>query len=146
MTPAHSLKTTRPSHSAQYRRHQTYSDALKNSFYPELIHIGIVCLLLWQIPSRQRSLGHFLFKQKFSQKFLCFFMFFFFFFFFVLFFFFYFIKISKFALPGVMLMYEQNSIDRKRKKVSNCRIFALYTVEYEHLVFSNIFSLECLHS
>ena len=27
-TPAHSLKTTRSSHSAQYRRHQTYSDAL----------------------------------------------------------------------------------------------------------------------
>ena len=26
MTPAHSLKTTRSSHSAQYRRHQTYSD------------------------------------------------------------------------------------------------------------------------
>ena len=32
MTPAHSLKTTRSSHSAQYRRHQTYSDVLKNSF------------------------------------------------------------------------------------------------------------------
>ena len=32
MTPAHSLKTTGSSHSAQYRRHQTYSDALKNSF------------------------------------------------------------------------------------------------------------------
>ena len=71
MTPAHSLKTTRSSHSAQYRRHQTYSDALKNSFSPELFHIGIVCLLLWQIPSPQRSLGHSLFKQKFSQKFLC---------------------------------------------------------------------------
>ena len=73
MTPAHSLKTTRSSHSAQYRRHQTYSHALKNSFSPELFHIGIVCLLLWQIPSPQRSLGHSLFKQKFSQKFLCFF-------------------------------------------------------------------------
>ena len=34
MIPAHSLKTTRSSHSAQYRRHQTYSDALKNSFFP----------------------------------------------------------------------------------------------------------------
>ena len=34
MTPAHSLRTTRSSHSAQYRRHQTYSDALKNSFFP----------------------------------------------------------------------------------------------------------------
>ena len=72
MTPAHSLKTTRSSHSAQYRRHQTNSDALKNSFSPELFHIGIVCLLLWQIPSPQRSLGYSLFKQKFSQKFLCF--------------------------------------------------------------------------
>ena len=30
MAPAHSLKTTRSSHSAQYLRHQTYSDALKN--------------------------------------------------------------------------------------------------------------------
>ena len=38
-------------------------------FSPELFHIGIVCLLLWQIPSPQRSLGHSLFKQKFSQKF-----------------------------------------------------------------------------
>ena len=34
MTPAHSLKTTRSSHSVQYSRHQTYSDALKNSFFP----------------------------------------------------------------------------------------------------------------
>ena len=74
MTPAHSLKTTRSSHSAQYRRHQTYSDALKNSFFPELFHIGIVCLLLWQISSPQRNLGDSLFKQKFSQKFLCFFL------------------------------------------------------------------------
>ena len=73
MTPAHSLGTTRSPHSAQYRRHQTYSDALKNSFPPELFHIGIVCLLLWQIPSPQRSLGHSLFMQKSSQKFLCFF-------------------------------------------------------------------------
>ena len=77
MTPAPSLKTTRSSHSAQYRRHHTYSDALKNSFPPpppppELFNIGIVCLLLWPIPSPQRSLGHSLFKQKFSQKFLCF--------------------------------------------------------------------------
>ena len=30
MTPAYRLKTTRSSHSAQYRRHQTYNDALKN--------------------------------------------------------------------------------------------------------------------
>ena len=37
MTPAHSLKTTRSSHSAQYRRHPTNSDALKNSFSPRTI-------------------------------------------------------------------------------------------------------------
>ena len=118
MTPAHSLKTTRSSHSAQYRRHQTYSDALKNSFSPELFHIGIVCLLLWQIPSPQRSLGHSLFKQKFSQKFCVFFCV-------VLVFFvvfvFYFIKISEFALPGVMLMYERTSIDRKKERISRLK-------------------------
>ena len=33
MTPAHSSKTTRSSHRAQYCRFQTYSDALKNSFF-----------------------------------------------------------------------------------------------------------------
>ena len=37
LTPAHSLKTTRASHSAQYCRYQTYSDALKNSFFPRTI-------------------------------------------------------------------------------------------------------------
>ena len=36
MTPAHSLKTTR-SHSAKYCRHQTYIDALKNSFFSQTI-------------------------------------------------------------------------------------------------------------
>ena len=71
MDPAHSLKTTGSSHSAQYLRHQTYSDALKNSFSPELFHIGIVCLLLWPITSPQRSSEHSLFEQKFSQKVLC---------------------------------------------------------------------------
>ena len=111
MTPAHSLKTTRSSHSDQYRRHQTYSDALKNSFFPQLFHIGIVCLLLWQMPSPQRSLGHSLFKQKFSQKCLCFFVL----FFFLCFFVFHFIKISKFALPCVMLMYERTSKDSVMK-------------------------------
>ena len=34
MTPAHSLKSTRSSHSAQYYRYHTYSDALKNSSPP----------------------------------------------------------------------------------------------------------------
>ena len=45
LTPAHSLKSTRASHSAQYCRYQTYSDALKNSFSPELFHSGMVFLL-----------------------------------------------------------------------------------------------------
>ena len=70
ITPAHSLKTTRSSHSAQYRRHQAYSDALNNSFSPELFHIGIGCFLLWPISSPQRNLGHSLFKQKFSHFFI----------------------------------------------------------------------------
>ena len=72
------------------------------------------------MPSPQRSLGHSLFKQKFSQKFLCFFVLFCFFVFCV----FYFIKISKFALPGVMLIYERTSKDRKkeRKKEPDHRI------------------------
>ena len=34
VTPAHSLKSTRVSHSAQYYRCQTYSDVLNNSFFP----------------------------------------------------------------------------------------------------------------
>ena len=34
LTPARSLKSTRSSHSAQYCRYQTYSDALKNSLPP----------------------------------------------------------------------------------------------------------------
>ena len=37
LTPAFSLKSTRSSHSAQYCRNQTYSDALKNSFSPRTI-------------------------------------------------------------------------------------------------------------
>ena len=73
MTPAHRLKTTRSSHSAQYRRHQTYNDALKNFPFPsELFHIGIVCLLLWPIPSPQRSLGHSLLKKKSAKSFCVF--------------------------------------------------------------------------
>ena len=67
--PAHSLKTTRSSYSAQYPRHQTYSDALKNSFFPKLFHTGIVCLLLWPMSSPQRSSGHSLFKKKIKPKF-----------------------------------------------------------------------------
>ena len=58
LIPARSLKSTRSSHSAQYCRYQTYSDALKNSFSPSLFHSGIVFLLRWSIPRLLRSLGH----------------------------------------------------------------------------------------
>ena len=121
MTPAHSLKPTRSSNSAQYHRHQTYSDALKNSFFLELFHTGIVCLLLWPMSSPQRSLGHSLFKQKFSQKFW---------FVLLLFFFFYFIKISKFALPGVMLKSVRSQYDRK--KAYSDQIHALILISNCH--------------
>ena len=107
ITPAYSLKSTRSSHSAQYRRYQTYSDALKNSFSPELFHIGIVCLLLWTVSSPQRSLGHSLFKQKIQPKGFVFF---------CVCVFFYFIKIQKFALPGVMLKFERGQYCRKKEK------------------------------
>ena len=67
LTPAHSLKTTRSSHSARYCRYQTYIDALKNSFFsPELFHSGIVFLHPWSFPRLLRSLGHSSFSQKHS--------------------------------------------------------------------------------
>ena len=75
LTPAHSLKTTRSLHSSQYCRNQTYSDALKNSFFPELFHRGIVFVLRWSIPRLLRSLGHSSFSQKHSQKIIFFFFF-----------------------------------------------------------------------
>ena len=50
LTPAHSLKSTRSSHSAQYCRYQTSSNALKNSIFPGLFHSGKVFLLRWSIP------------------------------------------------------------------------------------------------
>ena len=68
MTPAHSLKTTRPSHSVQYRRHQTYIDTLNPPPSPELFDIGMACPLLWPISSPQRGLWYSLFKQKFNQN------------------------------------------------------------------------------
>ena len=68
---AYKTCSTKSSHSAQYRRHKTSSDALKHSFSPELFHIGIVCLLLWPISSPKRSLWYSLFKQIFRQNCLC---------------------------------------------------------------------------
>ena len=71
MTPAHSLKTTRSSHSAQYRRHQTYSDDLKNSFFPRTIpHWNSLSPSVANTQSTE-EFSALLFKQKFSQKFLC---------------------------------------------------------------------------
>ena len=72
LTPARSLKSTRSSHSAQYCRYQTYSDALKNSFSPGLFHSKIVFLLRWSIPRLLRSLGHSSFSQKHRGKIFCF--------------------------------------------------------------------------
>ena len=72
LTPAHSLNSTMASHSAQYCRYQTYSDALKN-FSPVLFHSGIVFLLRWSIPRLLRSLGHSSFSQNTAERFfLCF--------------------------------------------------------------------------
>ena len=68
MTTVHSSKTTRSSHIAQYCGHQIYSDALNNSFSPELFHIGILCLLLWPIPGLQRILGHSSFSQNTAKS------------------------------------------------------------------------------
>ena len=79
LTPAHSLKSTRSSHSAQSYRFHTNSDAPKNSFFPGLFHSGIVFLLWWSNPRLLRSLGHSSFSQKHSRNiFLVFFVFFFF--------------------------------------------------------------------
>ena len=83
MTPAQSLKTTRSSHSAQYRRHQTYSDALKNSFFPVTIpHWNSLSPSVANIQSTEefRAL---LIQTKFQPKV-----------FFFVFFLFFFIKIS----------------------------------------------------
>ena len=37
LTPAPNLRSTRASHNSQYTRYMTYSDALKNSFFPRTI-------------------------------------------------------------------------------------------------------------
>ena len=73
LTPAHSLKTTRASHSAKYCRYQTYSDNLKNSISPELFHSGMVFLLWWSIPRLLRSLEHSSLSQNTAERFFLFF-------------------------------------------------------------------------
>ena len=49
LTPSQSTRSTRSSHNSQYCRPQTYSDALKYSFFPRTIPhwSGIVWLHLW---------------------------------------------------------------------------------------------------
>ena len=108
LTPAHSLKSTRASHSAQYCRYQTYSDALKNLIFPELFHSGMVFFLWWSIPRLLRSLGHSSFSLNTAERFFLFVLFlcFVFVLFFVLFFF---LQNSKFALPGVMIVCDRAS-------------------------------------
>ena len=93
LTHAHSLKSTRASHNAQYCRYQTYSDALKNSLFLELFDSGIVFLLQWSIPGLLRNLGHSSFSQNTAENF--------------------FPNISKFARPGVMIKFDRVSITRK---------------------------------
>ena len=86
LTPAHSLKSTRSSHSAQYCRYQTYSDALKNSFFPRTIPQWNSLSPSVVNPRLLRSLGHSSFSQKHSRKiFLAFLFCSCFFFFFILF-------------------------------------------------------------
>ena len=101
LIPAHSLKTTSSSHSAQYCIYQTYSDALKDSFFPQLFYSGVVIHLRWSIPRLLRSLGHSSFSQKHVAKR-----------FFIFCYIFFSLKISKFALPGIMIEFNRASITR----------------------------------
>ena len=112
LTPAHSFKTSRSSHSAQYRRHQTYSDALKNSSPPRTIpHWNSLPPSVANTQSTE-EFSALLISTKIQPKVFVFFVL-----FFCVVFVLYLIKISKFALPGVMLMYERTSIDRKKESV-----------------------------
>ena len=58
LTLSQRIRSTRASHNSQYCRPQTYSDALKYSFFPRTIPIGIVWLQLWSQLTPQRSSGH----------------------------------------------------------------------------------------
>ena len=97
LTPNHSLKSTRSSHnvSAQYCRYQTYSDALKNSFFRQTIQQWN-SLSYWVVNSQTtEEFRALLFGQKHSGKIFLFF--------FVFFLFCFFPQNFKFALPGVMI-------------------------------------------
>ena len=61
LTPSQSTRSTRSSHNSQYYRPQTYSDALKYSFFPRTIpHWNSLApsVHLWSQLRPQRSSGH----------------------------------------------------------------------------------------
>ena len=96
LIPAHSLKSTRSSHSAQYCRYQTYSDALKDILpspppptIPQWIYCGIIFHLRWSIHRLLRSLV----KNTAERFFL-----------FVCLFCCFFLQSSIFSLPGTMII------------------------------------------
>ena len=102
LTPAHSLKSTRSSHSAQYCRYQTNSDALKNSFFPRTIPQWNSLSPSVVNSQNTESLGHSSFSQKHSRKI-------------------FFLQSSRFALPDVMIkiwLCQYYKKERERKKMS----------------------------
>ena len=58
LTPSQRTRFTRAPHNSQYCRPQTYSVALKYSFFQGLFSIGIVWLQLWPQLRAQRRSGH----------------------------------------------------------------------------------------
>ena len=58
LTPSKRTRSTRTSHNSQYCMPQTYSKALKYSFFQGLFSIGIVLLQLWAQLRPQRSSWH----------------------------------------------------------------------------------------
>ena len=103
MAPTHSFKTTRLPYSAKYFRYQTYSDALRNSFFPRNIPKWNSFLLRWSIPSPKRSLRHSSFSKKYSRKM------------FYNYNYYYYSKIPKLALPGIMTVFDRASKRRKKE-------------------------------
>ena len=77
-----------------------YSDALKNPSSPKLFHIGIVCLPLANTQTKKSLETPHLVKNTAKSLLL-------------IFVYAFFLKISKFALPGIMFKIERASIHRK---------------------------------
>ena len=67
LTPAPNLQRTRASHDSQYTTYFAYSDALKNSCSPGLLHCGIVFLLRWTLlrPLKSLRLSFILLVQRY---------------------------------------------------------------------------------